>query len=433
MNVLVISIILAILVATYLSSMNLALLGFSRSAMQRYLIKKRRPAAADWLYDQLDEAALATALLRTLARVAVYILILAAVIEFRAQPAVSWLDLVISGLIAAVLIWLATTVFSSAIARHMGTRLLGSSLAVLRIITVVCRPLGKLGMLVDRLFEKIAGPRDQDEGEAELLESIEDVQREGSLDLQAAEILENVVEFTNTEVSDIMTPRLDIEGIEYTDDLGTIREFIIHAGHSRIPIYRNGVDNILGILYVKDLVRYLGQDAPQFKLEPILRQPIVVPETKPVKDLLRDFQHSEVHMAIVVDEYGSTAGLVTIEDVLEEIVGEIRDEHEPQGNGERELVLIDDTHAEVDGRLRVDELNDRMNLNLPDEGDFDTVAGLMLWHFGRVPEEGESFEINNVRLTTIAATPTYVKRIGIELLQQPTPVEVVESLSQNAK
>lgn len=413
----------AVAVATYLSTLNLALIGMSRAALQRRLDQKGTPAAGDWLHDQQDAAILATALFRTLARMAIYILILAAVIDLRDQAIVTWSKLIISGLIAAVAIWFSTIVLGTALAKHFGMSSIVFSLPLLHFMTFVCRPVTGAGSAIDHLFRKLIGERDQESVEDEFLQSIEDSHREGGLDVQSAEILENVVEFTNTEVSQVMTPRTEIEGIEYTDDLSAVREFILHAGHSRIPVYKGTVDNIVGILYLKDLIKYLGEEPESFTLSNHLRQPIVVPETKPVRELLSVFQHGEVHMAIVIDEFGSTAGLVTIENVLEEIVGDIRDEHEPHEEDRPQFLAIDERHAEVDGRFRIDELNERLHLELPENGDYDTVAGFVLSHFGRVPTPGEGFDFGKpptARFTTVAATPTHVQRIAIQLLQPAT-------------
>lgn len=416
MTVLIAAILISVLVATYLSALNLSLLRMSRAALQRRLDERGRRADADWLFDQLEDAVLGTAFLRTVMRISTYIFTLAALIGLGRSATVTWGDLVISGAAAAVVIWLTTIVLGTTIARHCGPDLLAANLRVLWWLTAITRPVSRAGAVVGRLLGRMIGVSAREQAGAELLESIEDVQYEGALDVQSAEILENVVEFTNTEVSQVMTPRLEIEGIEYTDDLAAIRSFIFHAGHSRIPVYRGTVDNIVGILYLKDLIRYLGEEAPDFRLTPLLRQPIVVPETKPVRELLSVFQRSKVHMAIVVDEYGSTAGLVTIEDVLEEIVGDIQDEHEPLDEGEPEFRSIDEMRVEVDGRYRVHELNERLDLRLPENGDFDTIAGFMLWHFGRVPSAGEAFETQRARFTAISASPTHVERVGIELL-----------------
>jgi putative hemolysin len=407
----------AVAAATYLSVLNLSLPSINRTALQRELDEQGRPTAADWLYDKLEAAMLATAFLRTLARMSIYIMVLAAIIGLRDSAVVDWSDLILAGLVAALVIWFTTIVLGTSIARHAGIWIVARNLPVLNAITWVCAPLANAGLYVDKKVRQLAGPRTAEAAEDDLLQSIEDVQREGALDFTSAEILENVVEFTNTEVSQIMTTRTDIEAIEYTNNFATIRQFIYNAGHSRIPVFKGTIDNIVGILYLKDLIRYLGQDVNEFKLAPLLRQPIVVPETKPVRELLGVFQRSEVHMAIVIDEYGSVAGLVTIEDVLEQIVGDIRDEHEPEEEQTPAFRAIDEHSAEVDGRFRIHDLNEHLRLHLPEDGEYETVAGFMLAHFGRVPSAGEAFESHNARFTTLAATPTSVQRVGIQLLQ----------------
>jgi putative hemolysin len=323
--------------------------------------------------------------------------------------------------ISVVVLWIFTSVLSSAVARHVTVILVAGALPVLRILSALTLPLNKGVAFVDEAVRRLTGAnlREQQEAEAELLRSIEDTHREGALDEASAAMLENVVEFSSTDVGEVMTPRTDIDGIELTDDLAAIRAFIVESGHSRIPVYRENLDNIAGILYVKDLIRYLGEDASDFRLEPLLRQPIAIPETKPVSELLLDFQKSEVHLAMVIDEYGGTAGLVTIEDVLEEIVGEIHDEHEPGDEGEPEMHEIDGYHAEVDGRSHLDDLNERLGLDLPEDAEFDTIAGFVLATLGRVPTDGETFESHNARFTALETTPTHVRKVGVELLDPP--------------
>jgi CBS domain containing-hemolysin-like protein len=179
-------------------------------------------------------------------------------------------------------------------------------------------------------------------------------------------------------------------------------------------VYEESLDHVVGVLYVKDLVRWIGADARDFKLRPLLRQPIRVPETKRVSDLLREFQRGKVHMAIVVDEYGGTAGLVTIEDVLEEIVGEIRDEHDTPEAGDQPLRETAGGMVEAEGRCPIADVNARLELRLPEDEGFDTIAGFVLSVLGRVPETGATFESHGVRVRVLAATPTAVKRVAME-------------------
>ena len=249
--------------------------------------------------------------------------------------------------------------------------------------------------------------------EEQLLRSIEHSQREGGIPAESAEMLENVVDLRDTDVGEIMTPRIDIEGVEMTNDISAIRKFVLESGRSRIPIFEENLDQIIGILYVKDLVGFLGAEATGFELKNILRKPIVVPDTKPVQELLADFQTSEVHMAVVIDEYGGTAGLVTIEDVLEEIVGEIRDEHDDAEADEPALKKVSDLLVEVDGRYNLDDLNDELGIALPEDEEYDTIAGFVLANLGHVPEVGEVMEIQNMVFTTLRATETQIERVSI--------------------
>jgi len=164
------------------------------------------------------------------------------------------------------------------------------------------------------------------------------------------------------------------------------------------------------------LVAFFDEEVESFNLLSILRQPIVVPDTKPVQELLGDFQRSEVHMAVVIDEYGGTAGIVTIEDVIEEIVGEIRDEHDDAEADQPKLVKISDCLVEVDGRYNIHDLNDELSWELPEDEEYDTLAGFVLARLGHVPEVGEVLEIHEKRFTTLEASATQINRISIAYL-----------------
>jgi len=311
-------------------------------------------------------------------------------------------------------VWLTSGILAPALARYAGVAILSSMLGPMRLGMTIARPARALAGLVDEAVRRLSGANIKEQDvEAELLRSVEKSQREGDLDQVAAEMIENVVEFADTDVSSVMTPRTEIEGIEYTDDLTAIRMFIEDAGHSRIPVYTENLDSIEGILYVKDLIRYLGEEAANFELRPLLRETLRVPETKHVGDLLRDFQTAEIHMAVVVDEYGGTSGLITIEDVLEEIVGEIHDEHEPDDDDEATCVVISEQLWEADGRFPLHDLEDHLDIELPDEMEPETVAGFVLEHFGRVPDVEEFFDAYGFRFSVLDASDTRVDRVQI--------------------
>lgn len=328
-----------------------------------------------------------------------------------------------TGTIAAlVLLWIGPIALSAALARHVGATLTRRSTMMLHLAMLGGRIIGWMPNLIDEIVKRLSGANLQEhrrngEAEAALLRSIEQQQREGTIDEGAATLLENVVDFSNTDVGEVMTPRTEIEGIEYTDDLSVIRSFIRQDGHSRIPVFEEDLDHLVGILYVKDLVQFLGEDATDFQLRPLLRTPIVVPETKQVKDLLADFQHAEVHLAIVVDEYGGTAGLVTIEDIIEEIVGEIYDEHEDGDDDEPDLCEYDDGTWQVDARFHIDDFNEAMDMDLPEDDEYDTMGGWALAQAGRVPNAGEVIECHGLRCTVLEAMPTHIVRLKVERIE----------------
>jgi CBS domain containing-hemolysin-like protein len=405
--------------ATWASAVVRALLQVSRSALEERLGAQGREERGVWLFEHLDDAQHSVSLLRLVLRLAVFALVLVQFTGTGEDARLGWPDLAIACCVTAALLWVFSTVLAAALARHASVGLVTGVLPALRILTIALLPFTRGLRFVDEAVRRLSGAnlREPDEqAEAELLRSIGDTHREGGLDEKAATLLENVVEFSTTDVGEVMTPRTDIDGIELTDDLASIRNFITEVGHSRIPVYEKDLDHIVGVLYVKDLIEYLGEEAENFSLRPILRKPIIVPETKPVGELLGDFQRGEVHMAIVIDEYGGTAGLATIEDVLEEIVGEIQDEHDPEQAEVPTLHAIDETRLEVDGRYHIDDLNEELGLGLPEDEEFDTIAGFVLATLGRVPSVGESFESDSARFTTLAATATHVSRVGIELL-----------------
>jgi len=329
----------------------------------------------------------------------------------------TWQNLSTAFVIAASCIWLFTSVISAALARYAAVGLIVATLPLLRVIDFVLRPLVTVAEILDEGVRRLVGAKMlANESGAELLESIQDTKRQGGIDSASAAIMQNVVELSETLVVSIMTPRTAVEGIEYTDDLAQIRSVIHEEGHSRIPIYEGSLDHVVGVLYVKDLVRWLGATAPDFCLRPLLRQPIRVPETKRVRDLLKEFQRGKVHMALVVDEYGGTAGLVTIEDVLEEIVGEIRDEHEPPSDEDPSIRELAVGRIEADGRCSIAQVNAKLNLNISEDDGFDTIAGFVLSVLGRVPESGAVFESHGARFRVLEASPSLVSKVAIEFM-----------------
>src|SRR5262245_58053515 len=224
---------------------------------------------------------------------------------------------------------------------------------------------------------------------------------QGVLEAEEEQMINAVIELGERRLHEVMIPRIAIVGLSASAGLEDAIDMIVDEGHSRIPVYEDTIDRVVGILYAKDLLPFLKRDSdPRPTLRSLLRAPVFVPESMSIDDLLHEFQRRKVHIAIVLDEYGGTAGLVTIEDLLEEIVGEIQDEYDTE---EPMVVRLSDDEARVDGRASVDELGelfeDGVNLELEDEEEYDTVGGLIYHRIGGIPSPGDRVEVDGLILT----------------------------------
>ncbi len=213
------------------------------------------------------------------------------------------------------------------------------------------------------------------------------------LDPPRKDMIRGIMGLSEQNAKDIMIPRVDVVAIDSNVDLKSLVKIIIHAGHSRVPVYDETIDHIIGILYVKDLIKLLLDKNKKFNLKKLLNDPFFVPETMPLDDLLLEFQVKKLHLAIVVDEYGGVGGIVTLEDILEEIVGDIHDEFDPDELPE--LEKINPSTWEFDPRMLISDFNEELGLDIPSE-DFDTIGGFVFDLFGRVPEKNETAKYNNL-------------------------------------
>ena len=239
-------------------------------------------------------------------------------------------------------------------------------------------------------------------------------EQEGLLEREERRLIESIVDFSDTLVREVMTPRPDIVAVRSDATLAEVRQLFAEQEYSRMPVYEETLDHILGFVLVKDLVRLWDTPPTDRVLAALTRPAHVVPEAKRVSDLLKEFQRQQVQAAIVVDEYGGTAGLVTIEDLLEEIVGEIRDEYDVEAEPvqeEGEGVLL------VSGKVDIDELAERLGVTIPREG-FGTVGGYVLARLGRVPAAGERFELDGVRVEVVEAERRRVTRVRVQRSHQ---------------
>jgi CBS domain containing-hemolysin-like protein len=237
----------------------------------------------------------------------------------------------------------------------------------------------------------------------------------GVLDPQEREYLNNVFDFGDTVAREIMVPRPDIEALPCDAPLEELVEKAAFGRYTRYPVYEDDLDHILGAVHVKDLFRAAKEDGENFDLKPLIRACLVVPENKLIEDILQEFQKRKLQMAIVIDEWGSVEGLITIEDILEEIVGEIQDEFdEPEAAIEP---IGDDIYA-IDGRIPISDVNEYFDLDLPTE-DFDTIGGYVLGSLGRPPEPGDTVEVDNAILRVKSVDGPRVSMLTFERSERP--------------
>lgn len=267
------------------------------------------------------------------------------------------------------------------------------------------------GGWLDRIGQYLQG---EIESRDELIAIIEDVNRRGLIDKEACQIIKGALEVSEIKVRDVMIPRSQMTVVEWGASLEDFLPIIIESGHSRFPVIGEDRDKIHGILHAKDLLPYLASDrSDTFSMRELLRPALFVPESKYLNNLLREFRSSQNHMAIVADEYGGISGVITIEDVLEEIVGEIEDEFD-QNNQEHMITPIEDSGAYlIEALTPITDFNNFFNLSLSDD-EAVTVGGIVLNHFGRLPKKGEHFEIESYLLTVVKSDVRRVYQLRIE-------------------
>ena len=272
-----------------------------------------------------------------------------------------------------------------------------ATIGVIRAISIVTAPFVKLLTFSTNMVSKIFGVGEAEEEvvtEEEIKMMIDEGEEKGTIEKGEKQLLNNVFQFNDIIASEIMTPRTDMYAIDINEDINKLLETIDKYKYSRIPVYDGNIDNIKGILFVKDIIKPLKLNQ-RIDLKEIMREPHFVPESKDIDELFKEMQINKVHIAIVIDEYGGTAGLITMEDILEELVGNIFDEYDDE---ETEIRKIDDNTYMIEGSATLYEINRLFDVEIP-EGDYETLSGYLLDLLGRIPEEKENIVVEDENLT----------------------------------
>ena len=288
---------------------------------------------------------------------------------------------------------------------------------LVRVLFFVLVPLNALDALLRRLMGVQHGltPADAEDRLRHLVEGNTDLEED------EREMIASVIELGEQPVREIMIPRIDIVAAPANSTVRDVLDSIVESGHSRIPIYDGSIDNITGVVYAKDLLKFLRDGLQTAPVLPLAREPSYVPETKKVDELLHEMQQRHVHLAVVVDEYGGTAGLITIEDLIEEIVGEIQDEYDVE---EALIEEVSDNEALFDARVSIRDVNDTLDLDIEDE-DFDTLGGLLYHELGKVPNVGDEVRVDGALVTVLTTTGRRVRKVRVTKVP-PAPASVPE-------
>ena len=343
------------------------------------------------------------------------------------------LDEDISALIASVVMTLVVLIFSElspkTMAKNAPDKFVLFSAPIIKIIKYIFSPLTYLLQKWQGLLAKIFKPQ-EDTGmtEEELISIIEEAEEDGGIDEEESSLIKSAIEFGDLEVGDIFTPRIDITSLPVTADKNTVEKVFTESGYSRIPVYENDLDNVLGILYYKDFFALAHEN--NVNITEILKPVIFVAKTQKVNDLMKDLQEKQLHMAVVTDEYGSTAGIVTLEDILEEIVGDIWDEHDEIVE---EIKDLGDGEYEVSGMANIEKLFDELEIELDEELDAATANGWAMAVLERIPEEGDVFEYNGLSVKVLQMDGRRIQTLHIVDTRPTDEDETEESDETNSE
>ena len=297
-------------------------------------------------------------------------------------------------------------------ARRHPTRFLYRSLRALDVLRLVTAPLRlPLAGIVHLLFRTHLIEPEQTARE-EVLESVEEGEREGSLTASEADMIESIIDLSQATAEDVCTPRGEIAMVQQDARLEEAATFMIEHGHRRVPVYGKDRDDVVGVIYAFDLLQHIGRGRQEREVREVMRSPYFVPEGKPLNDLLAEMRGQRISLAVVLNEFGGTAGVITMEDVLEEIVGDIEDEHDPVAPPP---VTVHEGALYVDGKASIEDVNEALSIALPVHDDFETVGGLVFHELGQVPRVGDRLTLKGVSLTVTEADERTVQRLRVRV------------------
>lgn len=303
------------------------------------------------------------------------------------------------------------------IAKNQSVKIAGIVVTIIYYFALILKPIIKILMMISKFIGRLLGIEIRDEGlmitEEDIISFVNVGEAEGIIEEEEKEMIHSIVGFGETTAKEVMTPRTSMFALEGERTLNEVWDEIIEKGFSRIPVYEDTIDNIIGVLYLKDVLGIIKDGKTDTPIKNFIRSGYFVPETKSIIEILQEFRSMKVHIALVLDEYGGIVGIVTIEDLIEEITGEIRDEYDTE---EEELIhKIDENSYEVDGMIDIETLDKELAIGLPESEDYESLGGLIVTEMGRVAVVGDEIMIDNVRLKVLEVDKMRVSKVLIEL------------------
>ena len=291
-------------------------------------------------------------------------------------------------------------------------KLANSSAKLLKLILKLIYPIAFVFHKITDLIVKLLPIKKEQafDSEEELIMLAEVGEEEGTLDHEESDMIQSVFEFKNKLVKEIQTPRVDISALDSNSSLDDAMDLIMKKKFSKIPVYKDTIDNIKGILYAKDIIPYLIGSRPNIDLLKLTRSPYFTPETKPIDEVLQEFKIKKTSIAVVVDEWGGTSGLLTLEDIVEEVMGEFRDLYDSE---EYEIIDQDDGSKIVDGSINIYDIEEYFNINFPDDRDYDTLAGFILDSIGDIPKKGQEVKFDKFIFKVILLDQNRIEKIKV--------------------
>lgn len=394
----------------------------SRSRLEAIAAERRRLSLLKKLLPKLSQTTLGLLALKQLAELTLTaVILLWPLLHSPHAASPGLMTFVLQAVIALVAVLVVCELVPRSIADRRDEQIVLMLGPAAMVISLLGMPFIWLMRLIERIFGRLLpSPPDVSPGEEltdDVLDAVHESEREGTIKPEQREMIRSVISFREVDVAEIMTPRTEMVGVETSATTQQAIELMLQHGFSRLPVYEHSRDDIVGVVHIKDLIREVRRD-PNEPLLGIATQPYFVPETKPIAELLREFQARKLHFAIVVDEYGGTAGVVTVEDIVEEIVGEIDDEYD-----RRTQILvrrIDDHTVEADGRCRIDEVNDILHVQIPEDAEYDTIGGFAVSILGHIPKQGEIFRHRDVTFEMLSADERCVKKVRVQVPGEPS-------------